>query len=108
VQECRVPGCRGASRTFAPLHLAPLALPFFGLALDAIFLNLPAERVAVKAHFQGRLREVALRLREGARDEAPLQFLTGFVEQDALLQHLVDELFETIAHREIAIPAPGP
>ena len=65
---------------------------------EAVFGELPAERVPVHSEKIGSPTEVAIRRQERPDDETLLEFPGSVLEADALGHHFVDELFEQLAH----------
>ena len=83
---CAIANCSRVEKTLS-------SRPF-----EAVFGDLPAERVAVYAEEIGSPAEVAIRRQECPNDESLLEFPGSVLEADAFGHHFVDELFEQLAH----------
>ena len=83
----------------------PAAFLFFGAlaaavgsCVDFVFVHFAAQGVAVDAEDFCGAGLIAVGALEGALDEFLFEFVDGFAEQDAALDHLTDEGFELFFH----------
>ncbi|HET7259445.1 MAG TPA: hypothetical protein VFI75_06975 [Candidatus Acidoferrum sp.] len=65
---------------------------------ELVLVDFAAQRITVNAENLGSARLVAVRAVEDTLDEALLEFLHGFIEQDAPVYHLGDKSLELIFH----------
>jgi hypothetical protein len=63
-----------------------------------VFEQALAERVSVDSEGVGRLREVVAVPTEHIENEALFEFLNRFFKQHALINHLIDQLFQFRSH----------
>src|SRR5271168_5138170 len=67
-------------------------------AIEMVFGNLAAKRIAVDSEDLGGAALVSIRVFEHAPDEFFLEFRAGFLEQDAALDHHSDQRFQLLFH----------
>ena len=66
--------------------------------LNPILRHLPRDRVAMEAEHPSRVAQVAFRPLKGPRDEHLFELPPGIVVENALVEHLQNELLQLIAH----------
>src|SRR5687767_5728850 len=75
-------------------------------APEPVFVNLPAQGVAVHPEKLGGLADVALDLLQGMTDEALLELTVGVVVADPFGQHLEHQLIQLVPHAHQCISVP--
>src|SRR4029077_10328015 len=66
--------------------------------LYPVLVHLPAQRVPMQAGHAGGFADVVVRFGERAGDEDTLELALGVVEEDAAVDHLLDEGRQVVAH----------
>src|SRR6266567_1940694 len=85
---------RAVSLLWRPTRLTPVR----SVAIELIFADLAAQRVAVNSEHFCRPALISLRTLQSALDKALFKFPDCFLEQNPSFYHLTDEPFQLIFH----------
>jgi len=89
---------RFSESRFAFMETGQLLTPVRSVAIELIFADLAAQRVAVNSEHFCRPALIPLRALQSALDKALFKFPDCFLEQNPSFYHLTDEPFQLIFH----------